>query len=143
MKAYLELELFGEDTRAMCKMYTDIFNEVLPGMGDRAIGKMPASGWVAEITGIDPKFKYARSFLKRKIDYSRANSKGSRGVFAEYLLDSEKIYEVKSQLTWGRSERYFCMVDDDGTIRKIDESEVIKCLKSRSASTFMTPPETV
>lgn len=132
MKAFLELELFSEDTRAMAKLYSNIADCIVPGLGGMVIGTIPPSSWVAEITGFDEKYKYARKFLKPKKDYSRANSKGSRGVFAEYIIESRKIYEVKASLTWRRIERYFCTVDEEGEIIKLEESEVIECLKSRS-----------
>lgn len=132
MKAFLELELFGEDIRQLNKLCTNIANEALPGLGDMVFGGMPSSGWVAEIIGFDKKYKYQRYFLKAKKDYSRGNSRGSRGIYAEYILESGRIYQVKEQTSWKNSEKYFCIVTEDGEIIKIDESEVIKCLKSHS-----------
>lgn len=130
MRAVLEIELFGEDTRAMVKAYTQLLDSCMPGLGNDTIGSFPPSGWVSEITGFDSKYKYARRFLKPKKDYSRSNSKGSRGVFAEYVLESGKIYDVKSQTTWKHVERYFCTVDKNGEIIKLSETEMIECLKS-------------
>ena len=140
MKAYLEIELFGENTRQMFKLWENIINMGAPGLGTITFGGMPPSGGVAEITGFDPKYKYARNFLKRKLDYSRANSKGSRGVFAEYILESGKIYEVKQQISWKKVDRYFCTVTNDGDIERLDEKEVIEWLKSRSESTSLPQP---
>ncbi len=139
MKAILEIELFGEDTRKMLKLWTSIANDALEGLGDMVIGNMPPSGWVAEIIGFDPKYKYARNFLKRKLDYSRANSKGSRGVYAEYILESGKIYEVKEQTSWKRSHRYFCTVNQEGDIITIGEGEVQEWLRNHLESTFSQP----
>lgn len=140
MKAYLEIELFGENARQMFKLWETIINTGAPGLGTITFGGMPSSGWVAEITGFDPKYKYARNFLKRKLDYSRANSKGSRGVYAEYILESGKIYEVKEQTSWKKVYRYFCTVNNDGEIVILNESEVIEWLKSRSESTSLPQP---
>lgn len=131
MKAVKEIELFGEDTRALFKFYTGVINDGVPGLGDRMIGGLPSSGWAAEITGTDPKYKYARCFLKPKKDYSRANSKGSRGVYAEYVLESGRIYEFKEQVSNKRVIRYFCTVDDEGNVKDILESEVKEWLKTR------------
>jgi len=133
MKAYLEIELFGENTRQMFKLWENIINMGAPGLGTITFGGMPSSGWVAEITGFDPKYKYARNFLKRKLNYSRANSVGSRGVFAEYILESGKIYEVKCKKSWQNSERYFCTVNQDGDIVKLDESEIQEWLRNHSS----------
>jgi hypothetical protein len=124
MKAYLELELRGDGIREMSKLYKYLGNEAAPGLGT-ALFSFPPSAWVAEITGPDSKYKYQRKFLRLKKDYSRSNSKGSRGVYAEYILDSGRLYEVKDF-----KNRYFCTVSDDGDIIKLNESEVQEWLKN-------------
>jgi hypothetical protein len=130
MKAVLRIELYGEDTRTLMKSWSSFINQASPGLGDATIGSLPPSGWVAEITGYDDRYKYARSFLERKLDYSHSNSKGSRGIFAEYILESEHYYEVKRQISWGKSDRYFCVVDYDGNIIKIPEDLLKENLKA-------------
>lgn len=126
MKGILILELFGEDTRQLCKICRGIFEVGGGDFGkayfDKHIGMPPRSSWVAEITGPDEKYGLSRSFLRCKMDYSKSNSKGSRGIFAEYILSQGKFYEVKSQETWQRYRRYFCTVGDDGDIVELDES---------------------
>jgi hypothetical protein len=126
MKAFLEIELIGDNIVQEFKFYRNLTDDLLPGLGALTFGSYPPSGWVAEITGFDKKYKYNRQFLRFKKDYSRSNSKGSRGVYAEYILESGKIYDVKS-----RKSRYFCTVNDNGDIIKLSESEVIECLKDR------------
>lgn len=125
MKCILILELFGEDTRQLYKIYRGMFEVGGGDFGrmyfDKHIGTPPRSSWVAEITGPDEKYGLARSFLRCKMDYSQANSKGSRGIFAEYILSQGKVYEVKSQESWGRSIRYFCTVGPEGDIIELDE----------------------
>ena len=125
MKGILILELFGEDTRQLCKIYRGIFTvgggEFGRTLFDTSIGMHPRSSWVAEITGPDDTYGLKRVFLRCKIDYSKANSKGSRGIFAEYILSQWKIYEVKDQISWGRARRYFCTVGDGGDIVELDE----------------------
>lgn len=133
MKAYLEIEIFGDNIRQEMKLYASITNMIVSGLGDSTFGKMPSSGWVAEIIGFDAKFKYTRQFLKSKKDYSRANSVGSRGIFQEYILESDKIYEVKKQISQKNNLRYFCKVDNEGNIITIQENEVIEWLKNLSA----------
>lgn len=126
MKGILILELFGEDTRQFYKIYRGVFEVGGGDFGkayfDKHIGMPPRSSWVAEVTGPDDKYGLSRSFLKGKMDYSKSNGKGSRGIFVEYILSPGKIYEVKSQETWGRFRRYFCTVGDDGDIVELDES---------------------
>ena len=124
MKAILTLELFGEDTREIFRFYRCIF-EVCSARNlfDELIGMSPRSSWAAEISGPDEMYRLKRNFLRPKLDYSRANGKGSRGVFAEYILESGKIYEVLSRETWQRSRRYFCTVTQDGDIVEIPEDD--------------------
>jgi hypothetical protein len=125
MKACLEIELIGDNMVQTFRMWTKVLNDGFPGLGDYTLGSLPPSGWVAEVTGIDPKYKYKRDFLRYRKDYSRSNSKGSRGVFAEYILESEKIYDVRDN-----KRRFFCKVTDEGDIVHIDESEVRELLKT-------------
>ncbi|NLW48787.1 MAG: hypothetical protein GXY86_15850 [Firmicutes bacterium] len=126
MKAILEIELIGDNIVQEMRMWTRLGNDLIPGSGSATFGSCPPSGWVAEITGFDLQYKYARTFLKFKKDYSRANSKGSRGVYAEYILEEEKIYDVKDS-----KQRYFCKVDN-WQIVLINESEVREWLKNHS-----------
>jgi hypothetical protein len=128
MKNIIEIELIGDNVDHILKMFRDMTNELSQGYGDATFGGTPKSGWIAEITGFDPKYHYSRLFLRYHKDYSRANKKGSRGVFAEYTLESGRIYDVKDG-----DRRYFCNVNDDGDIVRMEESEVIAWLKSRSA----------
>ncbi|MEQ2441793.1 hypothetical protein [Solibaculum intestinale] len=124
MKAVIKLELFGENTRQMCKVYRSAFRENgCAEIFDTVVGVPPRSSWVAEVLGPSEKYRLERNFLKPKLDYSRANGIGSRGVFAEYILESGKLYEVKSQESWSRTDRYFCIVDQDGDVIKISEED--------------------
>lgn len=129
MKGILILELFGEDTRQLCKICRKMFEagggDAGAAIFDAEIGVPPRSSWVAEVTGPDEKYGLARTFLRGKMDYSKANSKGSRGIFVEYVLDPGKIYEVKSQETWRRAWLYFCTVDgENGNIVVLEREEI-------------------
>lgn len=131
MKAYLEIELKWDNTRQLMKlwdniMYMGVSKHGVPKKYAETFKPMPSTGWIAEIIGFDPKFKYQRDFVKFKKDYSRANSKGSRGVYAVYILESGKIYDIKDNKF-----RYFAIVENDGNIKEIPETEVLKCLKAR------------
>ena len=127
MKAILSLELFGEDTREIFKLYQGIFD--LFGYKDffnNSIGVPPRSSWVAEISGPDETYRLQRVFLRPKLDYSRANAKGSRGIFAEYILESGHIYEVQAKVSWKRINRYFCTVTPEGEVVEISEEDVCR-----------------
>lgn len=94
--------------------------------------------WVAEIGGYDQQYGFKRRFLRPHYDFSRANSVGSRGVYAVYILDEGGCYDVKSPRTWKKNDRYLCIVRD-GEIVKTDEEGVRQCLKSRWAVVSSKP----
>lgn len=96
------------------------------------IGKISSSCWVAEITGFDPDYNYRRTFPKPKIDRSRANSVGTRGVYKIYTLEEGHIYEVKEQISWQRSQRYFCTVAN-GQITALTKKQMIQIIKLKES----------
>lgn len=124
MKIYIELELKGDDVREFSRMAKYIGNEVAQGLGT-ALFSIPPSSWVAEITGTDPQYKFTRKFLRCKKDYSRANSVGSRGVYANYILESGHVYDIKDN-----KDRYYCRVSNDGQTIRMTEDGVIEWLNS-------------
>ena len=131
MKAIVQLEVFSDNTRDDSKLKSWICNNVIHGMGNATFGKFPKP-WIAKITGKDPKYKYAREFLKSNKDYTHSNSKGSRGIYLNYILESGNIYEVNSQYSWRNWERYFCKVSEDGDIIQITKSEVDEWFQNQS-----------
>jgi hypothetical protein len=115
MKAILKLELYDDSTRIFVRDLTRFTDGITgKGTGRIILGSMPSSVWVAEITGRDPKYQYARRFLRYKKDYSQSNSKGTRGIYAVYIIDDGRIYEVKDN-----KEQYFCVVQN-WEIRQVD-----------------------
>lgn len=92
--------------------------------------------WVAEITGLCPRYGYARTFLRHKADYKNANSKGTRGVWFWWTLESGRIYETRYRTSWKNVVHRFMTVTDEGDIKDLTEEEVRAWLASRgSAST--------
>jgi len=87
--------------------------------------------WVAKISGNDDQYKYKREFLKCDYDYEKSNSKGTRGVYAIYILSPLNIYEVNELISWKNNCRYFCHVVD-GNLIEIAEEEVLKWVKNYS-----------
>lgn len=41
-----------------------------------------------------------------------------------YILESGHYYEVKRRISWKRSERFFCVVTDQGDIEEVEREEV-------------------
>jgi len=130
MLTQIKLEAIGSDLNETLKFYTNMYNEILPGLGYAAIGSVPKRYWCAEITGFDAVYKYSRFFLKGKFDYTHSNSKGSRGVYVFFLLNENKIYEVSEPKSWKNTDRYFCKINNCGDVIKLSKQEVDKWLKS-------------
>lgn len=128
-RAIIEIELRYDNTNEMMKLFEAKCDAALgTGAGRYISGGRLYRYWVAEITGSDPKFKLARNFLPYKKDYSRANSKGSRGVYGVFTLESGKVYEVNEF-----KNKYYCKVVDWRVVR-IPETEVCEWVKGLSAS---------
>ena len=130
MKSTLSLEYIGEAQDARLSLYSKMIDHVSVGLGDQVIGKKGLrKPWVAEITGTDPKYGFQRAFLKGNWQRKRSNSTGSRGVEIWFNLESDKLYEVKSSVSWKSIDRYFCIVSETGCIKKLTEMDAIKWLK--------------
>jgi hypothetical protein len=103
MKAIIKLERIGE----------------IPRMNRLIMGGGPRMPWVAEVTRPDPRRGLHRKFLQFEKDFSCANSQGSRGVFAVYVLQSGKVYEVFERTSWTGSARYFVTINDGGQVEQL------------------------
>ncbi len=126
MLAVLELEWIGEYNDAHCRLYDKQIKAITGGLD---IGYRSNRPWVARITGTDATYGLAREFVHGQIDYSRANSKGSRGVYLYFPL-KDGVYEVKKHLTWKKDRRYFLRVEAMQMI-EIEREEVEAWLVSR------------
>lgn len=131
MIVLIKIEAIGDNTEQVFRLARGILNEALPGVGNIAIGSVKPRHWVAEITGVDNKYKWARKFLIGKKDYSESNSVGSRGIYVLYKLGTEKVYQISSPQSWKSTDKYFCYVDNYGNVIRIDEEDVSECLKKR------------
>ncbi len=121
MKAVLALEAIGYNYEAML----------------RGGGKFPGSArllgagfgvdrryYVAEVQRRDDGDGTWLRYLRPKIDYTKSNGTGSRGVYAHYILESDRLYKVKELLSWNRSRKYFCIVSDLGDIFELTDEDV-------------------
>lgn len=114
MKALLKLECIGDNwgLPAEAAFWVRVFND-----GQQ----LPRRYWVAEIVGRSPRYGYERKFLPCKKDYRDANSAGTRGVYAYYILDEGQLYEVSAPRSWRRTDRYFCTVKNGEIVRLTEE----------------------
>ena len=129
MSVILGLECIGDDGDQLVSAYRFIFDIISPGTGTKAFKGWGRNHWVAEITGFHEKYKYERKFLSYKKDHTYSNSTGSRGVYAYYVLEEGKLYEVSSPESWSTIDRYFCTVKN-GEIKKLSREEATQWLKN-------------
>lgn len=72
---------------------------------------------------------FQKVFLKPFKDYSTANSVGSRGIFASYFLEENKLYEVQCSLNWKKQDHYFCIIET-GNIKRLSIQEAVLWLNT-------------
>lgn len=133
MKASLRLEFIGANDYDAIRGAERMMNAIAPGIGSAFVGDMPRGPYVAEITWDAESMRFARSYLTSKRDYSKANSKGSRGVILCFVLEIERLYEVHSRISWRSSETYFAAVAETGSVYRLKESEAQEWLNVLSA----------
>ena len=121
--ATLKLELIGDDSDQRLRVMHAEVASVGNDEWTEALRPPPNNTWVAEITGRDARYGYARRFLGGPKDYSESNGIGSRGVYRYFELESGKLYEVKERVSWSRSRRYWCTVNDAGQVVELTDEE--------------------
>lgn len=130
MKAILRVEAIGKDMVDAMYLERRKYGAALGSSVANLTFYWPARYWCAEVLTAD-----SHQRLRARYDYSRANSVGSRGVYACYELDSAHLYEVSSPQSWARTTQFFCTVTDDGDIRRLSPEEVAEWLRRRSPDT--------
>lgn len=131
LRTILKLEFIGEN-------YFAYKRAVQQGKAERIrsteryvdfLGRDKSRPWVARVVGVQlDGFSFARAFVNGQIDYSQANSTGSRDVYIYYpLIDG--LYEVNARESWTRVRRYFIKVEYTQII-EISREEVYLCLEN-------------
>lgn len=128
MKATLCLEAIGHSSFKQIRKFEIFTSKIGFGYEDR----IPQPCWVAELVRWYPvDEEYLKRFLDFKVDYSKSNSKGSRGVFYYYILESGRLYQIKKRTSWSKTRTFFAKVTNDGEIEEISEDEVQECLEEK------------
>lgn len=94
--------------------------------GEQIGGERP---WVAKIKGQDEKYGLERDFCVGIKDYSRANSKRTRGVYTSWML-SDGVYETSLPRSWNRTTRQLIVIEGDVS-REISTVEALQILKKK------------
>lgn len=123
-KASLEIELIGHNTASLLRGH---WFSIAKTMGRAAaetlfgrLDEISVSGQVSRVISVTP---LETEEIYGKKDYSRANSKGSRGIYGYYILSPGEIYLVCERVSWKRTDCYFCIVED-GRVQRIDEENL-------------------
>ena len=74
-------------------------------IGDGTPRRRLAGVW--ELMGLSKDGPFCKHTLPPHKDYSKSNSVGSRGVFAFFLLEEGKIYEIMSPQSWANTDHYY------------------------------------
>ena len=100
-------------------------------IGEGSPRSRPYGVW--EILGIDGNEGiFKKTPVRPQKDYAKANSVGTRGIYAYYLLKSERIYEILKPVSWNGTDHFFAYLDVNELIR-LDTEGVFTWLKNRSA----------
>lgn len=118
MSYVLSCEWIGQDTDRVLRN--------LPGWLSAGEKHKSWRPWVAEIIELKGR-DFERRFLDGEIDYSHANSVGSRGVLLHFDLEEDCIYEVRTPVSWKTDERYFCYVRGE-SLERVPRSDVVAWL---------------
>jgi hypothetical protein len=137
MRAVLTLEFIGWDLWSYQQAQKRGFTPQCEARYERAflrggVAHFPRP-WVARITGCDERHGLARTFVDGQIDFTHANSTGSRGIMLYFAL-APGVYEVYARVSWTRSRRYFCQAHEDTSITEITREEVEQWLARPAAN---------
>ena len=84
--------------------------------------------WVAQISGLDAKYGFARDFITPQRDYSKAEGVGNRGVFLYYWLEPG-AYEVNERVSVKCARRYYLIITDSCSSIESTKEEVMEWLR--------------
>lgn len=119
MKANIKIEAIGHGNDQLFKFWGMVLDECVC-RGLSKIIEMPTRYGVWKVVG-DNMIE-----VRGRTDYSQSNSKGTRGVYINYILDGGKIYYVNNPISWKCVERFFATVDQSGNIIRHESYEDAK-----------------
>lgn len=125
MRAHLKLECIGLNTRQQLQHFDRICQTV--GFPQEELPRF--APWVAEARiGQDGGIYF--HYLYGKRDYSQANSKGSRFVYENYILEEDRLYRVCDRTSWKSTREYWVAVTPDGGLYELSDAEAAEWLSS-------------
>lgn len=135
MKAVLGLELIGDDCYQLFRLLrrgAPVRYHKERELRAMQFGQPHLRPWVARITGWTERGPVRAFCRANTTDYRHANSTGSRGIMAYYVL-SDGIYEVNERTSWKHSRRYFLRAQN-GVTTEISRQDAERLCAAPSAS---------
>ena len=133
MKTVFALEMIGDNFfayQAAFQRGKAHHNEALERFGMRVLGPDKKPAWLARVTGREAHGIYRRAFnVVFNVDYSKANSTGSRGIYRYYVLD-DGLYQVHEREKWKRTRLYLILVENC-KYREVSDKEAEAWLKAK------------
>lgn len=97
-------------------------------IGNPRQGWRPA--WVDHIVALAP-HGLRKERISGHVDYTEANSVGSRGVYCYYFLEPGHLYHVSAPVSWCHVDQYFCVINERCEIERLTIEEVVNCLRRK------------
>jgi hypothetical protein len=112
MRTTIRIELFGQG-----------------GTGNNYMGWNKSTPFVAKVTGFNRDTSdFRRYALKGYVDYTKANSVGSRGVYKYYFVE-DGLYEINCHSSWKKVDHYFLLIEN-GNEKRLNFEEAITWLNT-------------
>jgi len=125
MKAHFSLEFIGAGNYDKVRFFEAMCDKA----GRRQQRSSGGNPWVARMyKDLDGRVRPA--FLTGKRDYSGANSKQTRGVMLNFILEENEIYWVNELTSWSSHARYHVAVSTDGSVYRLTEEEAQEWLSA-------------
>ena len=121
---------FGKPKNQIRRGFPDICILKIEQIGNPRQGFREFGVW--QIVDITSTGDLKRLSQKGFVDYSEANSVGSRGVYNIFLLYGNRIYEVKQPISWKKSRHYYCRIKS-GKLIEMNIHQVLAWLKNHWA----------
>lgn len=131
MKASLKLEFIGAANYDMLRQLDRSMPALGFGLGKdrpRHPFQFPGPCVIRFYKTVEGDISFNQVFGNR--DYSKANSKGTRGVYINYVLHENELYCVKEPVSWRNVDYYYAAITPSGEVVRITESEAREWLSA-------------
>lgn len=79
--------------------------------------------WVKKIEAVNFPKVYG-DFLRLEIDFTEANSQGSRGVYLNAILEYGYAYQIKQPNGWRKSKIWYAGLSESGEVTELTKDQI-------------------